>query len=189
MGTFFITFDPLFPKRCALRRAQSDTVFDFRLQDILSHIALSSCIAFALASAAEGACRRTDKATTKHYNSADSTLITIDLANLHINAMKQYWVYILECADGTYYTGVTNDLDRRLEEHMLGHDPKAYTYRRRPIKLVWSDDFPDPQQAIDFEKQVKGWRRAKKEALIKDDWEEITRLSNAKHNDPSTSSG
>lgn len=86
-------------------------------------------------------------------------------------------VYILLCADGAYYTGVTNDLDRRLEEHQSGFNPIAYTYKRRPVKLVFFEWFPDADQAIAFEKQVKGWRREKKEALIRRDWAALPELS------------
>ena len=86
-------------------------------------------------------------------------------------------VYILRCADGAYYTGVTNDVDRRLQEHQSGTNPKAYTYKRRPLKMVFYEWFPTAEQAIDFEKQVKGWRREKKEALIRRDWEALPELS------------
>lgn len=89
-----------------------------------------------------------------------------------------YIVYIIECADGSYYTGITNDLENRLYEHSSGYCKKAYTYSRRPVKLRYFDVFPDPIQAISFEKQVKGWSRKKKEALMKEDWKELVRLSN-----------
>ena len=88
-----------------------------------------------------------------------------------------YTVYILECADMSYYVGVTNDIDRRLWEHQSGTDHKAYTYRRRPLKLVFQEHFQDVNQAIAFEKQVKGWRRAKKEALINRQWHLLPELS------------
>lgn len=86
-------------------------------------------------------------------------------------------VYILHCADGAYYTGVTNDLERRLQEHQSGFNSKAYTFKRRPVKLVFYEWFPDAGQAITFEKQVKGWRREKKEALIRRDWKALPDLS------------
>jgi putative endonuclease len=73
--------------------------------------------------------------------------------------MKTYYVYILECADGSYYTGVTNDIDRRFEEHQAGENKTCYTYKRRPLKLVFTTDFNDINQAIAFEKQVKGWSK------------------------------
>ncbi|MCB9223097.1 MAG: GIY-YIG nuclease family protein [Crocinitomicaceae bacterium] len=88
-----------------------------------------------------------------------------------------YFVYILECSDKSYYTGVTNDLELRIREHQTGIKKDSYTYTRRPIKLVFYHVFSDPNQAISFEKKVKGWRRAKKEALINDDWEKLPDLS------------
>lgn len=93
--------------------------------------------------------------------------------------MKTYFVYIVKCSDGSYYTGITSDLDERIYQHNEGLDPKAYTYRRRPVELVYVSDFPDVNDAIAFEKQVKGWRRAKKEALISEDTGELSRLSEA----------
>ena len=91
--------------------------------------------------------------------------------------MKQYFVYILLCSDNSYYTGVTNNIDKRLYEHESGLDPKSYTYKRRPLKLVFQESFSEITQAIAFEKQVKGWRRAKKEALINGDWHLLPELS------------
>ena len=95
--------------------------------------------------------------------------------------MKQYFVYILRCADNSYYTGVTNDLDRRLFEHKEGLDKKAYTYKRRPVHLVFTIDFKSIDQAIAFEKQIKGWNREKKEALINDEWEKLPELAACKN--------
>lgn len=77
-----------------------------------------------------------------------------------------YRVYMLRCADGTYYVGVTNDLDRRLLEHSTGESPKSYTYRRRPITLVYHQEFFSIWMAIGWEKELKTWSRKKKEALI-----------------------
>ena len=97
------------------------------------------------------------------------------MPNIH-----NYFVYILECADNSYYTGVTNDLDIRIEQHNNGKDIKAYTFSRRPLTLKYYMRFDHIGQAIAFEKQLKGWSRKKKEALFKDDWKEIVRLSNLK---------
>jgi len=94
--------------------------------------------------------------------------------------MKYYYVYILQCADGSYYTGVTNDVDRRVNEHNEGSNKKAYSYTRRPVVLLYQEYFTDVNEAIDFEKQIKGWSRAKKEALMRGDWDEIVHLSNKK---------
>ena len=91
--------------------------------------------------------------------------------------MKQYFVYILLCSDNSYYTGVTNDLERRLYEHENGMDPGSYTCKRRPLKMVFCENFNDINQAIAFEKQVKGWSRKKKEAIIAGNWESLPGLS------------
>lgn len=94
--------------------------------------------------------------------------------------MKMMYVYILECSDHSFYTGVTNDIGRRVEEHQSGENKEAYTYSRRPVKLVYSEFFIDPTDAINFEKQIKGWTRKKKIALINGDFKELVRLSNEK---------
>ncbi len=91
--------------------------------------------------------------------------------------MKQYFVYILLCSDGSYYTGVTNNIDLRFSQHQNGDDPKAYTYKRRPLKLIFCEQFTDINQAIAFEKQVKGWNRKKKEAIINENWHLLPELS------------
>ena len=94
--------------------------------------------------------------------------------------MNQYFVYILLCSDNSYYTDVTNNLDRRLYEHETGFDLKAHTFKRRPLKLVFHETFTEITQAIAFEKQVKGWNRAKKEALINGRWDLLPELSKRK---------
>jgi putative endonuclease len=91
--------------------------------------------------------------------------------------MNQYFVYILLCNDNSYYTGVTNDLERRLYEDENGLDPGSYTCKRRPVKLVFNELFDDIKQAIAFEKQIKGWNRVKKEAIINGDWDLLPELS------------
>ena len=104
-----------------------------------------------------------------------------------------YTVYIVECHDSSYYTGVTNNLDVRLWEHNTGFDKKCYTYERRPVELKYYETTSDVKQAILREKQLKGWSRKKKEALFNENWKEVQRLSKSstviKPNDPSTSSG
>ncbi len=93
--------------------------------------------------------------------------------------MRPTWVYILHCADGRYYTGSYrgDEIETRVSEHNIGYFPKAYTAKRRPVKLVWVESFEWAVDAIDFERQVKGWSRAKKEALIRGDWEALPGLS------------
>ncbi len=75
------------------------------------------------------------------------------------------WMYILECVDGSYYVGSTKDLKRRLSEHQAGKGAN-YTSRRLPVKLVYSEEYERVADAFYREKQVQGWRREKKEALI-----------------------
>jgi predicted GIY-YIG superfamily endonuclease len=91
-----------------------------------------------------------------------------------------YRVYILLCSDGSYYTGSTSDLDKRLWQHNEGVVRTAYTYSRRPVKLVWfSEEVPRYSEALAFEHQVKGWSRAKKEALIRGDFDAIHEIVKA----------
>lgn len=82
--------------------------------------------------------------------------------------MRQTWVYILRCADGSYYTGRTTDLDKRLEEHHPA-EGSTWTKHRLPVELVFSQEFPDEQHALIAEQKIKKWSRAKKEALIAGD--------------------
>jgi predicted GIY-YIG superfamily endonuclease len=85
---------------------------------------------------------------------------------------------MLRCADGSYYVGITRvGLDRRIAEHSCGKFRKCYTFKRRPVELVWSEYFSSLRDAISCERRIKGWRRAKKEALIAGDWDAISRLS------------
>jgi putative endonuclease len=91
--------------------------------------------------------------------------------------MKYYSVYILKCNDGSYYTCVTNDIDRRLYEHQNGENITCYTFKRRPLVLVFCENIPNISHAIEFEKQIKGWTRKKKEALIENNWKKLKDLS------------
>jgi putative endonuclease len=80
------------------------------------------------------------------------------------------FVYMLRCSDGSCYVGNTvgPDLEKRIAEHQSGAFP-GYTYSRRPVLLVWSEEFDRIADAIAAERQVKGWTRAKKEALVRGD--------------------
>jgi predicted GIY-YIG superfamily endonuclease len=91
--------------------------------------------------------------------------------------MKTYWVYVLLCRDGSFYVGVTSDVDVRVAQHAEGADRRHYTYSRRPLELVYTASFPTPDEAIRAEKQLKGWSRAKKAAMIRGDWQRIRELS------------
>jgi putative endonuclease len=99
-------------------------------------------------------------------------------------------VYIVQCKDNFYYTGITNNLEKRLEQHNVGKDIFAFTYNRRKVTLKYFEHFTDVKQAIAREKQLKGWSRAKKEALINEDYNLLKELAkNRQHGNPSTSSG
>ncbi len=90
------------------------------------------------------------------------------------------YVYILSCSDGTYYTGLTTNLDKRIEEHQEGKYFGSYTFDRRPVELVFYQQFVDIQIAIDFEKKIKKWSHAKKKALIENRFQDLPKLSKKK---------
>ena len=93
------------------------------------------------------------------------------------------WVYILECSDKSYYTGSTKSLERRVAQHQAGEGAK-YTQSRLPIKLVFSQEYQRVDEAFYIEKQVQGWSRKKKQALIDGNYEMLSVLSqcqNASH--------
>jgi putative endonuclease len=90
-----------------------------------------------------------------------------------------FWVYILRCSDGSYYTGHTDNLEKRLAEHESGACDN-YTSTRLPVTLSFSQALPSRIEALASERQIKGWSRKKKEALIRGDWEEISRLAKNK---------
>jgi predicted GIY-YIG superfamily endonuclease len=71
---------------------------------------------------------------------------------------------------------MTADLPRRIYEHEIGANSKSYTNSRRPVKLVWAGEFNSHDVAFSFEHQVKGWSRAKKEALTQEDWSKIHQI-------------
>src|ERR1700755_1329281 len=97
---------------------------------------------------------------------------------------------MLRCRDKSYYVGITRGgLDKRVAEHQSGHFP-GYTSSRRPVELVWSADFRWLKDAIACERRIKGWRREKKEALIRGDHHLLPELARtARRPPPSTSSG
>lgn len=88
-----------------------------------------------------------------------------------------FWVYILRCSDDSYYTGHSDELERRLGQHNAGAITSCYTFKRRPVELVYQQKFPSREEALTAERQIKGWSRAKKAALIKQDWAAISRLA------------
>jgi putative endonuclease len=96
--------------------------------------------------------------------------------------MRTYFLYILKCADGTYYTGMTNNLERRLWEHESGVNEKSYTHSRRPVELQFYEVFQDVTQCIEFENKIKKWSAKKKEALIEKNWDRLQELSKCRNN-------
>jgi len=86
------------------------------------------------------------------------------------------FTYIVECADGSYYVGSTWDVERRVSQHNLG-EGAAYTRKRRPVRLVWAGEFGRIIDAYFFEKQVQGWSRAKRQALIEGRLDDLPELS------------
>ena len=88
------------------------------------------------------------------------------------------YVYMLRCADGSFYIGSATgeDVSKRIDEHNAGAH-QGYTYSRRPVVLVWSEHFDRITDGIAAERQLKGWSRAKKEALIRSDWTSVSQLA------------
>ena len=95
--------------------------------------------------------------------------------------MKRYYVYILRCFDGTFYVGMTNDIERRVNEHDFGIDPHCYTYERRPLRLVHVSEFTWVDQALAFEKKLKTWSHRKKRAFIDGDWGALKRYGRGRN--------
>ena len=94
-------------------------------------------------------------------------------------------MYMLLCRDGSYYVGSAtgDDLSLRIAQHQSGALP-GYTFSRRPVKLVWSEYFAQITDAIATERKVKGWSRAKKQALVNNDWKSIVSLSKRRAGKP-----
>ena len=98
-----------------------------------------------------------------------------------------FWAYMLHCRGGYFYVGHTDDLERRMNQHERSV-VRGFVRDHWPAKLVWAGEFPTRYEAIVMERRVKGWSRAKKLALIRGDWDRISRLGRGKSS-PSTSSG
>ena len=93
--------------------------------------------------------------------------------------MTTAYTYILQCANGEYYVGSTTDINRRLMEHQAGLGGK-FTRTHLPVKLVYIEEYMSISQAFGRERQLHGWSRAKKEALINGDYEMLKQLSKSK---------
>ena len=92
-------------------------------------------------------------------------------------------VYMLRCADGTYYVGSTRNLQHRLEQHASGLGAR-YTSTRTPVDLVWSQATEHIGEAYALEKQIQAWSRAKREALIRGDWEAVSAAARRRGGQP-----
>ena len=95
--------------------------------------------------------------------------------------MKTYYVYILKCSDSLTYTGITNNMSRRFEEHQKGLNKNCFTYKRRPLKLIFQQEFNDIEQAIYFEKKIKNWSAKKKRALANGKFDILQTLSECRN--------
>jgi LAO/AO transport system kinase len=101
--------------------------------------------------------------------------------------LKPFFVYLLRCADASYYCGHTDDLAARMQQHSTS--AIGYTAMRKPVMLVWQGEFEKREEALAFERQIKGWSRAKKEALIAGDWCKISELARSKKTRSSDAEG
>ena len=90
-----------------------------------------------------------------------------------------FFVYILRCSEGSYYTGHTDDLDCQMAQHGDG-TASAYTSKRRPLELLWAKDCQSRDEAFWLEKQIQGWSRVKKEALMRGDFTALPALSRSR---------
>jgi len=91
--------------------------------------------------------------------------------------MRIYYVYILLCSDNSFYTGMTNDLERRMMEHKSGKNNDSYTFTRLPLELKWYLGCSDSRDVIQYEKKIKGWSKRKKQALIDENWQDLVKFS------------
>ena len=102
-----------------------------------------------------------------------------ELVEGRLKVRTQSWPFtpiILKCSDASFYTGHTDNLEQRFAQHQSGYFT-GYTYKRRPVELVWSENFSTRYEALEAEKRIKGWTRAKKQALIEGDWELLSELA------------
>lgn len=101
--------------------------------------------------------------------------------NNQFRMQKYLYVYILKCNDNTYYTGITNNPEKRIKEHNEGFNNNSYTFFRRPVILMYCELFIDYSLAIRWENKIKKWSRLKKEGLINNDWQKLKYYSKSKN--------
>ena len=102
--------------------------------------------------------------------------------------MSPFHVYMLRCADGSFYVGHTDELARRVAQHEAGELP-GYTHERRPVSLVWQQETATREEALAAELRIKAWSRAKKEALVAGNWERLKQLARASTGSARTEGG
>jgi putative endonuclease len=90
-----------------------------------------------------------------------------------MSPLKYLYVYILECSDKSFYTGLTNNPEKRLEQHNLAINRRSYTASRLPVRMIYCERFADFELAIKWEKRIKDWNRRKKIALINENWGQL----------------
>jgi putative endonuclease len=99
---------------------------------------------------------------------------------IHYRSPMSFWVYILRCSDGSYYTDHTDNLEQRVNQHNAGTF-EGYTATRHPVQLLFSQECSTRIEALEAERQLKGWSRKKKEALMRGDWTSIKLFARGKH--------
>jgi predicted GIY-YIG superfamily endonuclease len=106
-------------------------------------------------------------------------VLAMRIEPMYLPDMAASWVYILRCADDSYYVGSTSNIEHRIAQHQAG-EIRGYTQQRRPVGLLWTQEFRDIREAIRAERQLKGWTRRKKEALMNGDFAQLWELSKKK---------
>ena len=117
--------------------------------------------------------------TSLRYGKQQTVLVT-ERSRSHIRIVMKGYTYILECSDGSYYTGSTVDLDKRMVQHQEGNGAN-HTKKRLPVKLIYVEEYDSIAKAFYREKQIQGWNRAKKEALIEGEFGDLSGLAECKN--------
>ncbi|ANF58417.1 GIY-YIG nuclease family protein [Halotalea alkalilenta] len=91
-----------------------------------------------------------------------------------------FWIYILKCRDGSYYIGHTDDIETRIAQHRRGEIPSCYTASRLPVELIHLEEIDQRRDALERERQLKRWSRAKKLALAEGKWASLRALARHK---------
>ena len=97
-----------------------------------------------------------------------------------LSVMKNFFVYILKCSDGSYYVGHTDNIEHRISEHQLGRS-SGYTSKRLPVYVAYVATFSSRIEALSAERQIKKWTRAKKEAFINGCWDQLITLAKCRN--------